>query len=318
MAIKTDRSDLPKAPTAQRSKRAPSVRPRYVHEIAKAWHRQAEDKFAAPAIPEAGPYRASMAGSRCDRQLAYELAKTEATDAPTIADAWRFGLGTMIHEALEDVLHTLYPEAEFDKVFDLRNIVGLPGSGRADIFRQYEEQADAADEHVTVREVTELKSVNGFKFKMAATDFKSAAEGPSYGHIVQGALAAKELDAQRLTIGYLSLENLSADLAERYCPTEIDRFAAEWHFGRNVIDIVADAEAERVHAVLGALEVAGPGRVRRLVHDHDTPAGTVITDVTKGATVTYDAAGNTIGTGKVWYCGYCRYRSQCALDGDGV
>jgi hypothetical protein len=50
-----------------------------------------------------------------------------------------------------------------------------------------------------------LKTVNGFSFKMKATGFKGPAEGPSWAHILQGALAARALGADTMIIAYLSM-----------------------------------------------------------------------------------------------------------------
>jgi len=311
--------DLPRART-DRPTRAPVESPWLVHRLAEAWHETYDDAMAEHAIPEAGPYRASWADKRCDRALAYALAGAEQSDKPTIADQWRFALGTLIHDGLDDAIEKLHPSAERDKPFDLRPIVGIPGSGRADCFDPaFVPPADVGLSGEPLRLVAEYKSVNGFKFKMAASNFKSPPQGPDFGHIVQGALAAAELEADVLVIGYLSLENLSPDIASKVASsnTDLARFTGEWHFGPKVIDRLVGIEAERVNGLLKFLEENPPSEVPRALIEPEHGAGTIVADPMKGNTVTLDDQGRVIDTKRTWRCSYCSYCSRCVLDGPG-
>lgn len=304
----TPDDSLPPRPGGER---APRRQPILSHLLAQRWFEELDDAFSQPAIPEAGPYRASMANSRCNRQLAYQLAGTERTNPMTVADAWRMNIGTMVHDGLMDTLRRLDPTSQADLATDLRAI-GIPGSGRLD---QLVDVENTTTGKIT-KTAAEYKTVNGFKFKKQATDFSGPPEGPSYGAMVQGATTALVHDADVLIVASLSLENLSpAMLSKLGGGTEIDRFVAEWSLPRSGIELLAEGERDRVAEVL-PVALEDPKKVPRTLVDLDHAAGTVVVSPNNGATVTYDADGETvIGTGKTWYCDYCSFRDRCIEDG---
>lgn len=302
MPINPSIMDLPRS---NRPEGNPPSRNNFVAEaVAQRWYERSESENArgdlALAIPEAGPYRASFASKRCDRALWYALTKTKASNPPGLADAWRFGMGHTVHEMLQKIVAELFEGAEVEKVIDLRAI-DIPGSAHADLVINYEGE----------RTLIEIKSINGFGFKMSATPFKGPAEGPRSGHVIQGALAAKAEGCTRLVIAYLSLEVVGAKLAQDYSDTDAGRFAAEWHYTVEELEPIIEAETRRINNLM--LKLDGDPVPRNLI-DHGIPEGALITDPTSGMWVVTE--GRTIlDTGDTWMCAYCDYRDKCLEDG---
>lgn len=268
------------------------------------------------AIPEAGPYRASNAGTRCDRAAYYQLAGTPVTNPPTLADMWRMATGTIIHDVLEAIAEIMFEENDqvtnvrVEPKVDLRN-VKIPGSGSGDIVMEYDGVGTAV----------EVKTVGGFKYKLAATSFNGPPKGPDYGHIVQGLIAALAQGLERLVIVYVAMENVSVEQAEKMGLTDTQRFAAEWHFDVTRLNELLGAEQDRVAELLEAVERndADPETTvlpPRELRTSEVPAGAIVQSTRTGAWTVVGADGDTIvDTGKTWMCGYCRHRDQCEKDG---
>ena len=305
MGIKSDLSSLPYP--SRRDGMPPVSKPIVVPLLAQRWFEQyvADGQLhRAKAMPERR-FRASWASKRCDRSLQSALNDVEPSNPSTLADYWRFGLGTLVHNGLESVIHTLFEHAECEVAIDLAPI-GLDGSATVDIV------IPATDDTRTT--VIEVKTINGFGFKKSATSFKGPPEGPRWGAIVQGALAAAALDAD-LIIAYLSLESMSPSLDLAYGNgTDVGRFAAEWHIDAEQAKAIAMAEVARITRVL-ALTDAGVLAPRE-IHDPEVQPGGVVFDPKRGAWQVLDS-GNVVGTGTTWMCDYCDHRDRCIADGPG-
>lgn len=127
------RKDMSGLPTkAPKPARPPSKNLIFLQPVMTAWHEQAlaNDDYQ-PAIP-ARPYRASMAGLRCDRQLFYALTKTPISEPRSVADVWRMKLGNMVHDGLQDVLDSLGQGWRREVIVDYQAI-GIDGSAHADL-----------------------------------------------------------------------------------------------------------------------------------------------------------------------------------------
>ncbi len=372
MVVKKNLADLPKA---SKPARLPSKNPVIVNVVAHTWFGKLVESgyldFPA-AIPEL-PYRASSAGTRCDRAAWYQLTKADETNPDTIADLWRMHLGSMVHEGLGPVLASLGFGWRPEITVDLRPDV--QGSAHVDLVQFHSVQHDAPmlpaggrhrwcpesrpaerdgkpvldrwgkplherrysdfvdDEPVLTRwllpdefdadieravHVVELKTVGGYSFKMKATNFQSPAEGPSFGHILQGAMGAYALGAEKLSVAYLSMELLSPGMAQSFADDEVARFAAEWHFSVERITPIIQAEHARIARLL---RMADAGILpAREINDQDYPSGAIITipqDNSKSPWRVTDADGNVTGGGTCWFCGYCRFRDRCIEAGDG-
>ena len=228
--VAKDLSDLPNAPRDAGS--PPTSQPEFVNAIAESWYQQYLESGAAHRNKAIDlPYRGSFAGFRCDRQLYYAMAGMPR-NVPSIADAYRMSLGTLVHDGLESAIKDAMPNAEFEVEVDLRTI-GVDGSAHADIVTYFDDgRCDA---------VVEVKTVNGFGFKTMASDFKGPPEGPRSGHVLQAALSAMALGAERVVVSYLSMESMSPSLS-KYVDGDIGRFAAEWHFSKEEYEAIAKPE----------------------------------------------------------------------------
>ena len=312
MAINKDISDLPRSDRPEGN--LPSRNNFVAERIAEHWGKLDDHTKPALAVPEAGPYRGSMASSRCDRSLFYQLRGDEASNPPTLADRWRMGLGTTVHTMLQRIAGDLFnsddevdfANAESEVAVDL-NPAGFPGSAHLDFVFDYKGKRCAV----------EVKSKGGFPFKMAATNFKGAAQGPRYGDVLQGAIAAKALGCELLVICYLAMENISPQMASTFSDTEAGRFAAEWHYTIEEVDTYIDAEAERVAGVLAAVE--NQLMPKRTLVDPDYPSGAEVNAPSQGNGhwVLLDADDNDtiLDSGTTWFCGYCQFRDACVKDG---
>jgi len=287
----------------------PSSNPFAVESLADAWHAQyvADGRdVKGLAIPEAGPYRGSMTASRCDRQLYYGLTDTERSNPPTIADQWRFFLGQIVHEHIQPaVLDTFEGGAEAKH--DLR-VIGIPGSAHSDLSLRL----DVGDERCLV----EVKSVNGFKFKMMATRFNGPPEGPSYGHVLQAAMAAKAEGIDKIVLLYISLELLSPSMAKSYTDTEVGRFMAEWHYTVSELEPQIEAEIDRINRIVKYAE-RGILPATEL-HDPEFPKGAIVTEPKRQPKATWQSIvdGYVTDAGEYWGCNYCSWQDRCANEPD--
>lgn len=130
MPPRKDHSGLPTS--TKPPARPPSKNLIFLQPVIDRWHEEilANDEYL-PAI--AGrPYRGSMAGLRCDRQLFYALTGVERTVPRSVADSWRLNLGTMVHDGLQDVLDNLGDGWRREVIVDYRPI-GIDGSAHADL-----------------------------------------------------------------------------------------------------------------------------------------------------------------------------------------
>ena len=96
----------------------PDAVPRFGQLLAETWRVQNEANFNKPT--RAGTMlRISMAGS-CARNIAYFAQGVAQSNPPSVADHWRMGIGTLMHEALQPVIEAAFPGAESEVLVDLR------------------------------------------------------------------------------------------------------------------------------------------------------------------------------------------------------
>jgi hypothetical protein len=321
MSIKRSVEDLPYAKPRQGV--PPAAQPVVVHRLAEAWFDEYVEKgnldYLA-AIPEL-PYRASMAGTRCDRQMWYKLTSADATNPPTLSGYWRMGLGSMVHDALQATLTAEFVGDTDDRLVkwevevdvDLRTI-GIQGSAHADLVRY---KRATIDDEWQADLVVELKTVGGFAFKMAVSSMKGPPQGPKYGHVVQGALAAAGLGASKLAIGYLSMENISASMAHTV-NTDLDKFCAEWQYRMEDMADVVEAERIRITRILKQVD-AEILPIRSIDDPLEVSAGAVIVDFPPKRKARWQVVVNDtiIDTGDYWACDYCDFKDRCVADGPG-
>jgi Holliday junction resolvase-like predicted endonuclease len=132
----------------------------FVHRIAEAWAEGSE----APSQPEGTLWRGSWAGM-CARKVAYMTLGEERTDPPTTADYWRMGLGSVVHELLEPAIKKWLDKDDTVTVEEEISVsLGEHGNGHIDLVLN-----TAGGQKI----VLELKTINGFGYKMAVEKVKA-------------------------------------------------------------------------------------------------------------------------------------------------
>ena len=305
MAIKKSIEDLPRS-NHEHLGTKPSAHPFVGEAVAEhllAQEDEAHPKELALAIPDAGPYRASFASKRCNRALWYALKGEPKSNPPDAASEWQFKLGHIVHDLVQSIAPALFPDGDpvIEPAIDLR-VIGIPGSAHADMIVTYKDR----------RVLVEMKSINGFGYKRAATTFSGPPEGPRSGHVIQAALAAKAAECDAVCLVYFSLENVSPRMASTYSDSPIGRFTCEWHYTVEELEPIIQTETARVNGIISALEADRP-QPRHLV-DHGIPEGAKITDPESGLWTVVDGRSIT-DTGDTWMCGYCDYKDKCIADG---
>lgn len=317
--IRNDLSHLPRADVDGGVR--PDADPFIGRTVAAAWLLDNHSDSKPHAI--AGTkFRFSMAGM-CSRSLAYYFQNATPTNIPDSADAWRMGLGTMVHESVQKYFAEsaqVWCPAEIDGVVVDRaevqfevpvHLPTISGSGSADMVIDYL----AIDGRRLHRQVVELKTINGFGFKMSATGFKGPAQGPRLSHVQQAALCAWGLEADSMIICYLSMENVSPSLAASYCDDpEFGRFTAQWSYTAEDIVRVAESEMTRIRNVIELSEVGAASDIARRVYS-DSGNLVDVSNPQTGAYQVLSAEGMVLDAGKTWSCGYCRYQDLCVKDG---
>lgn len=311
------RRDLSHLPRADVSGGVPPDRDPFIgRAVAASWllDNYSENK---PHAVDGTKFRFSSAGM-CSRSLAYYFTGEEPTNLPDSADAWRMGLGTLVHESVQDHFRDAsdawrpseingYPVTHTEVQFEVAvHIPEISGSGSADMMIDY-----FSDEKHIWRQVVELKTINGFGFKVSATGFKGPAQGPRLSHVQQAALCAYGLEANEMIICYVSMENVSPSLAKSYCDDpEFGRFTAQWSYDSRDILTTASNEMARIQKILRKVAVEDVSTVDREVYND---SGTLVTvsDPRTGAYQLLSDDGQIIDAGKSWSCGYCRFQDVC-------
>ena len=293
----------------------PSAQAFFAEALAQAWHdsdyAEAARSDLEHAVPEAGPYRASFGGLRCDRALYYGMAGTPESEPPGLADVWRFGLGHKVHEMLQDVLTDMYPDADAEVAVDLRDI-GVPGSAHADVIINHDHN------NKKMKLVVEVKTKSGYPFKDRATRWHGPPKGPELGELIQAGLTAEAVDADGIIILYLALENVGKQWAGNWTDTEANRFSAEWHYSMAELKPILDAERERIARIYGVINNPDHRKPPRMLRgDGEAPDGSEIQDPANGMWVKLESpTSRTIeDTGSTWRCAYCRWQGTCMSDG---
>ena len=298
MPIKKDLSDLPKGD--RREGKLPDARPRFTGPIAEAWYEKWKETSDLAFAVEGTRIRHSWAG-KCARELGYRLTDTEESNPIDIASAWTFTIGHMVHDKWQEFLQLVFPNAQIE----VKGVIEeIDSSCHVDAVVTFEIEGKLW------KVALELKSINGFGFKMAI-GARGEAEGPRGSAIKQGALNAVAMGADELVIAYVSLENLSPREVEKLGLREPwQRFTAEWTFSREEYTAIANEEKLRLSTILAVVD-AGKLPPRSIP---DLPKGARVTDPKSGTWTQVDAEGAVINAGTTWQCGYCSFQTRCNAD----
>lgn len=236
-------------------------------------------------------FRHSDAGG-CARKLAYAMLELETSNPPDLAGEWVMGLGTIIHELVQEALHDRFGSSCEVEV-KVRH--GSLSSGHIDaVIKGVPDIGTIA---------YELKTKGGFGFDKAIGINRKAyaltfPEGPGSGAQIQGALNAAAVDADLLVIGVIGLESISKQLAARVGFDDLQRFIAEWHYPKSVYLPWASQEITRFKEIEAhVLRDQLPDRI--VINEHAPMRLNPNTDR------------------PAWQCVYCAYAYQCIEDGPG-
>jgi hypothetical protein len=277
----------------------------FVRPVVEAWYDQyiADGNDHRAFAIDGTRWRASWAGS-CARQVAYNVAGVEVTNPVTVADAWRFNIGSMLHDHIQKVVLDRWPGSQIE----VKVRVGDDGSGHADCLVVTDE-----GERVAV----EIKSINGTGFKTSTIGKSKGAlpDGARVSAILQGALCAASMDppADKLVVAYFSLENISTFVAKNL-PTETRRFAAQWTFTRDEFMVLAADEARRLDRIVTIVDKLGPANVPRIIPDPNLPPHRVADPATGLLHIIDPETGDFLRKDRTWMCDYCSHREQCIDD----
>ena len=238
----------------------------------------------------------------CERQMSYYAVDTPVTEPVDAAGAWVMGVGTVVHELVQEAIGRRYPNAEFEVATKVSDYI----SGSCDAFIP---ESDMGEWWAGGNVMYELKTMGTYSFdkqvgwnRMRGT--AKDAEGPKAGAIAQAGMNALGIEKARgitigtIIMGSMTFEALSVQKAGAMEVSDLNRVLAEFHIPREEWLPQAEAEIERLNAV-------AIGVVNGIL----------------GARVAIGDNGDAVRLnpqGRDWQCAYCSFRSICIGDGDGV
>ena len=250
--------------------------------------------------------RYSDAGG-CARAIGYSALGVRPTNPMDAPGVWVTGLGTVIHELIQQAIHQRIPEFQSE----VPTQVGQYISGSCDgvlLARDVE-----GWQHGNT--VYELKTMGAFAYdkqiglKRRARKLDDA-EGPKFQAILQAGLNALGWDEAHpdprdqidtLLLGSVSMEAVSIQLASDAGLNDIQRIMVEFVIPHAVWWSAATQEAQRISNIV------------EQVNDDVLPPRFVLTDI-HGS---YDAISPDAAR-PAWQCTYCKYQDRCAADGNAT
>jgi hypothetical protein len=322
MPVNRDLSSLPRASAATGEGWAPDPQPRFGHLLAEAWAAKNAGR-KAHAI-EGSRFRHSDAGA-CSRAVAYAALGVPESNPMDLAGHFIAEQGTLVHEALQNVLMAMYGDdcqvevkvgedwhsGHVDVVLthtpmDVYTEARRAGADQAQAQRRALQAVFAEGDKKVIS--VEIKTVDGYGYKLAVGE-RGPAQGPKWQHAVQAALNAAEVDADQSVIIYLARGAISIQAAQRKRIDPMLRFVAEWTQTREQYLPLAEVELRRVGGILTLLD---DGMLpARKIPDPELPPRHLIVDPRKGSWVAHDDEGMVIDAGETWQCVYCRYQDLC-------
>lgn len=237
----------------------------------------------------------------CARQQSYAAFEVKPTEPMDVAGAWVTGLGTIIHEALQEAIGRKYPNAQFEVASGFDGVI----SGSCDALIP---AADMGEDWVDGDVLYELKTMGTFSFDKQVGwnrmrgEFKYP-EGPAEKAITQAGMNALGIERSTgatitwIVLGSITFEALSKQKATRMGVTDDNRILAEFWIHRDEWEPLAIRELERMMQI-GNLVTSG------YIADRSAR----------------DDVGNIIPLdpeGRAWQCEYCAFKTLCMSDGPG-
>ncbi len=269
---------------------APDSNPTDAAVILDVLERKRIEKGPRALAVDGARIRHSWAGE-CARALSYHITEEPETNPPDRPALLTFALGQQVHDWWQEGMIERGAEIEVKC-----QIPEIQSAGHIDAVL-----GDVA---------YEAKSINGFGFKQAM-GASGKGEGPRASAVLQGALNAYAIGAKTLRVVYVSLEQISKNIAKKLPFTTNDqRMVAQWTFGEEEYATIAVKEVTRMRKVLDLVD-AGEVVPR---HIPGMPSGARITDPSKGTWQLVDGASTLLDIGGCWQCGYCSYQDRCIED----
>lgn len=239
----------------------------------------------------------------CGRQQGYAAFDAEPSEPMDEAGAWVTGLGTIVHEALQEAIGRRFPSAQFE----VPSMIGDFVSGSCDaLIDTYDVGSVYGGTHV----LYELKTMGTFAFdkqvgwnRMRGT--MGVANGPASKAIAQAGLNAlgielehSEVKIETLIMGSIGFEALSKTKAENMGVYGVNRFLVEFEIPRSEWEPLAREELKRLEGFAFTIDTGY--LPDRWAQDDDNKF------------LQLDP------NGRAWQCDYCAFKSVCMDDGPGV
>lgn len=277
--------------------------------------------------PKKRDYLSPTDAGKCARQLSYKTAGVAPDQPSGGTSALVFAIGDTIGQMVAEGIARDHPEAlvvSENPIHTEGFEFSEPGVGSITVTPVIIETSAGdlpmvgfSDVDITheIRDVVEVKSTGQYGFTMqTGRGYRGGTpEGPKPGHYGQGAIYAKQVEADRLIMLYVNRDPLSA----KQCDNDIDRMAAEWHYTPDEFIPFADAELARLRGIYGLVR-DGTAAARRIP---GTPAE--ITDPSSGGWVKYGEPAEdeedppVLMFGNAWECSFCPHVDRCIADGPG-
>jgi len=239
----------------------------------------------------------------CGRQQGYAAFNADPTEPMDEAGAWVTGLGTIIHEALQEAIGRRFPSAQFE----VPSMIGDFLSGSCDaLIDTYDVGTNYGGTHV----LYELKTMGTYAFdkqvgwnRLRGTI--NNPQGPAGKAVAQAGLNAlgiegenPEIRIETLVMGSIGFEALSKNKADNLGIQGVNRFLAEFEVPRSEWEPLALEELERLK------EFAS------IINRDYLPDRWAQDDDNKFMTLDPN--------GRAWQCDYCAFKSVCMDDGPGL
>lgn len=240
------------------------------------------------------PIRHSWSG-KCARQIAYYMLGIE-TPPMDRAGTWVTRLGTEVHKMWQDSIEARLGDHPTTEVAFEVPVETDVSSGHLDLALTWLEQMDFADlsEGVKRSAVSELKTINGFGYKMVVKN------GPRWSHVVQASVNGVAYGADRAYVVYLPME------ANRQVDPRL-AVGATFEIPPRLMRETGEAELDRWRRIVQTVRA---GKLPpRSIEDDQVPVGSLVEDPMTGKLDT---------KGRTWQCGYCPFVQQCMADGKGL
>lgn len=267
--------------------------------LIREWHEKSQIKKPTALGTD---FRYSSAFG-CERQQAYAALGADPSEPMDEAGAWLTGLGTLIHEHVQEAISRRFPSAEFEVASGNGTV-----SGSCDAIISIH---DIGSHYGGTHVLWELKTMGSYGFDKQvgwnrSKVFLTEPEGPAKKAVVQAGMNALGIEGMRpgvrietLFLGSMTFEALSKQKAGRMDIEGVNRFLAEFTVPRDEWEPVAQEELRRMASIA---EDLGQGYIpdRRALDDNG-----------------YDISLNP-ANGRSWQCEYCSFQSLCIEDGPGI